>query len=796
MNSKSGNDLSGNNIRHIPTHNDYQDFQIFKLFYQNVRSLLNKVDELLLCIAGKNFNVLCISEHWLDSATMKILCLSGYVLGSVFCRSDSRGGGVAIFLGSGLEHREVCVVSDFTVPKCAEITCTYINKFDLNIITLYRPPSANFEIFIEKIEGAITALGHEKRVLLVGDFNVLFNTDDRGAARLTDLLGTYGFSSQVHTSTRGNNCLDNIFTNFLLDSSELVVCDNGLSDHKAFELQLPIESTNTIEKQTYQIHRPLTEEGKHKFYNMLEVCSWSFLNNDEISTDNKWDSFCSTLKLFIETCFPEKRYRLRNSNALLPWFNDELRQKREQLHFLCDLCSQYPSTERSRHLSRYRSHYKIAIQTAKKNYNDNYISRSRNKSKGVWDIINNNRSSKKRVTKTNCTITPDEFNCYFTRVAESLLEGSASADDVPFRPEWDVSASFAFREVTYIELRDVIRNLKNKKSRDTFGMTVELLKITRELLLAPLTKLINLSLMEKIFPSCLKGAIVVPIFKKGDKSNLSNYRPIFLLPVLSKVIEKCMAIQIASFLEDNSMLSPDQFGFREGRSTVQAILNLVSAILEGYENKEHTVTVFCDLSKAFDCVSHNLLLRKLSYYGFDRNSIALLTSYLSGRSQCVSLNGKSSKRETIRTGVPQGSVLGPLLFLLYINNLTSIAHDEKYILFADDTTFSVRNVDLNAAAEASQAAHTRARVWFEKNNLVLNEDKTSRTVFSLRDTASIPHLNQATRFLGVQLDTELRFDYHIEDIGCGKRSDYVHCLLRPLSFCHVLCCNNLGSLRG
>lgn len=199
MNSKSGN-----NIRHIPTHNDSQNCQIFKLFYQNVRSLLNKVDELLLCIAEKNFNVLCISEHWLDSATMKILCLSGYVLGSVFCRSDSRGGGVAIFLESGLEHREVCVVSDFTVPKCAEITCTYINKFDLNIITLYRPPSANFDIFIEKIEGAITALGHEKRVLLVGDFNVLFNTDDRGAARLTDLLGTYGFSSLVHTSTRGN----------------------------------------------------------------------------------------------------------------------------------------------------------------------------------------------------------------------------------------------------------------------------------------------------------------------------------------------------------------------------------------------------------------------------------------------------------------------------------------------------------------------------------------------------------------------------------------------------------------
>jgi len=157
----------------------------------------------------------------------------------------------------------------------------------------------------------------------------------------------------------------------------------------------------------------------------------------------------------------------------------------------------------------------------------------------------------------------------------------------------------------------------------------------------------------------------VPIFKKGDRSNLSNYSPISLLPVLSKVIEKCMAMQIASHLEDNSMLSPDQFGFREGRSTVEAILNLVSTILEGYENREHTVTVFCDLSNVFDCVSHILFVRKLSYYGFSQNRIALITSYLSVRSQCVSLNGKSSKRETIRTVVPQGSVLGPLLFLLY-----------------------------------------------------------------------------------------------------------------------------------
>ena len=324
-----------------------------------------------------------------------------------------------------------------------------------------------------------------------------------------------------------------------------------------------------------------------------------------------------------------------------------------------------------------------------------------------------------------------------------------------------------------------MKNLKNKDDRVVFGFNVTVIKTIRELIVAPLTKIINLCFKESIFPTCLKEAIVIPIFKKGEKTKISNYRPISLLPIFSKIIEKCMSSQVSVFLEDHSMLNKQQFGFRRGQSTVLAILDLVSYIMEGFESGEHTGTVFCDLSKAFDCVSHELLIKKLSYYNFDPRSIAFLRSYLNNRVQRVVVDGVASAAKKMDIGVPQGSVMGPLLFLLYINNLPNVSTGEHYVLFADDTTITMRETSLQTLITGLGEAQSRAENWFRCNSLVLNNNKTNHALFSLRSAPDCSYSRAPTKFLGVYLDDGLKWDAHIESLA--RRLNSIVFVLRNLS---------------
>jgi retron-type reverse transcriptase len=185
-------------------------------------------------------------------------------------------------------------------------------------------------------------------------------------------------------------------------------------------------------------------------------------------------------------------------------------------------------------------------------------------------------------------------------------------------------------------------------------------------MVTPITKLFNECIESCIFPDCLKIALIIPVFKKGNTTDPGNYRPISLLPIISKIWEKIMAEQICEFLGENGLFSSHQFGFRKGRTTEQVILNHIEHIIISIEKNKSYIASFLDLTKAFDCVSHNILLKKLECYNFHKNSINLITSYLLNRCQYVSVNNQISNKQTIKHGIPQGSILGPLLFFIYI----------------------------------------------------------------------------------------------------------------------------------
>jgi len=300
-----------------------------------------------------------------------------------------------------------------------------------------------------------------------------------------------------------------------------------------------------------------------------------------------------------------------------------------------------------------------------------------------------------------------------------------------------------------------------------------LLKALKEEITLPLTTAINKSLESGIFPDKFKIANVVPIFKAKDKQEFSNYRPISLLSNVSKLLEKIVHRRLYKFMNDSNILYSSQYGFRNNHSTIQAITELVGNILKGFDKKEVTLSIFLDLSKAFDTIDHSILLNKLEHYGIRGLPLQWLKSYLSGRRHYVEYKGVKSDLMSVSCGVPQGSVLGPLLFIIYTNDLANVSKLISTILFADDTTLYCTGKDLNILVNNVNRSLIDVVDWFRANKLSLNICKTNFILFHSRNMdmsqtnidlvmgdIHIERVNNG-KFLGMILDNLLEWQSHI-----------------------------------
>uniref|UniRef100_A0A0A9YGB1 Putative RNA-directed DNA polymerase from transposon BS n=1 Tax=Lygus hesperus TaxID=30085 RepID=A0A0A9YGB1_LYGHE len=426
----------------------------------------------------------------------------------------------------------------------------------------------------------------------------------------------------------------------------------------------------------------------------------------------------------------------------------------------------------------YRNAYKTAINDAKAKDNEKQILSSSNPVKKMWELINTNRKSSS-VSGASTVFSADDFNKYFSSVAKDLVGniGNTTGDPSNFQV-MDITNPFTFRLIEPEEVMKCIADLKNTNGFDVYGINSKMIKRSYLAIVFPLTHLVNESFESGIFPSILKVAEVIPLFKKGSCSDIENHRPISKLPVFSKIIEKAMKIQICDFFESNNLFSDHQFGFRNSRSTKDAILEFSNFVLDAFETGSYASAVMVDVAKAFDCVPHGLLIDQLSKYSFDDKAISLVSSYLSSRSQAVRHKNELSEFATIQYGVPQGSVLGPLLFIIFINDLPQCIFNPT-ILFADDSTIVSRERDVNHLISNNSASILQITNWFNRNGLSVNDSKTQTICFGLRDLSTVRSNPDYVKILGVLVDPKQNWKHHCECLV--KSLNSIIFLLRRLS---------------
>ena len=384
------------------------------------------------------------------------------------------------------------------------------------------------------------------------------------------------------------------------------------------------------------------------------------------------------------------------------------------------------------------------------------------------------------------------FNNFFVSVGPSLAKkiktnGNNSGDFLKNPTE----SVFTFNYVTDSLLDEVVKNLKSKTSAGWDGISMKLVKMILPSISHVLCHLFNLSFQSGYVPYQMKISKVIPIFKKGDEKDFNNYRPISLLSSFSKILEKLVARQMYKYLDKYQILYDNQFGFRKSRNTDHAVLKLLDNIYTSFNQTDphYNLTVFLDLKKAFDTVNFEILLTKLDHYGFRGITNTWFRNYLYGRTQIVNYNGTDSDPLESLCGVPQGSVLGPLLFLLYINDLPSSVRFES-ILFADDTTFQISADNLKDLYSITNIELKKAHQWFNSNLLTLHVQKTNLMIFAppnkklqnnidqelslSLDGEKIDRVgtgcqNNHVKFVGLSIDDKLSWEVHIKNI-CRKLS--------------------------
>ena len=766
----------------------------------NIRSFFKNIDQFLLLLdaLATKPTILILTETWLVENNYLDANIPGYNAFHTI-RKTRRSGGVSIFVRNSLNASKIDQYSksDTIMELCVVKVC--ISHFNLNIFGIYRSHERTIEDFDVSILEILNGSSfRNSNMILAGDLNFDYgNSEDRSILRIICNLQSLNFIPLIKKPSRFNNSysngtiLDQIWINFHSEfQSGLLLHDT--TDHLPTFLKLKLTSNSLNPVRTE--FRLVNVENLEKIERALLETDWSFLRCDDLNDSTL--KFLSYLdELFCKFC-PLKIKYISSKRSSKPWItSDLLKCIKTKSHYFKLFKQGLLSFEIYR---QYRNRSNRIIEGAKDMYYECFFSQRVGDRKKTWNGINilmgreKSKGSIDEISLNDRQVTNREeiasnFNQFFGSIAQNL------ADSVPLSTisptEYirnSVSDTIFLSPMSPTECEKIIDGLRLVKcGKNSFP--VKLFKMFRSILSEPITYLINTSFSTGNFPSCLKLSNITPIFKSGDKKDIKNYRPISVLPFLSKIFEKAIVTRILSFAYKNKVFSSNQFGFLKQKSTCDAILDLVEHIYDSINNRKVSVSVFLDLSRAFDTVDRGILLDKLKLYGIRGLALKLLKSYLGNRTQCVRLNGITSGVIENNLGVPQGSMFGPLLFLFYINDLPSVSNSMKTVLYADDTTIISSNTNIAHLNDNLNRDLERIYQWMCANRLSINFSKTVAMLFTTRSSniqlgeISINNetiqFHNEIKFLGVHFDPKLKFDKHI-DVVCKKLSRIVGAMYR------------------
>ena len=533
--------------------------------------------------------------------------------------------------------------------------------------------------------------------------------------------------------------IDNIFINTLEYENVSGNLIDSVSDH------LPnftfLANGNVMKGSLVRDCRSFNSKEYIEDFNNLDLDSYI---NDVNALDKKYEEFQSKVLNLINKHAPLKFKTKRQRKQLLkPWITNGILKS---IHNKNKLYKNYLKTKDDFWYQRYKKHRTMlnhVIRLSKRQYHLSYFEKLKHDyeqvCKGINNLLRRNKSKHSQDIKLNINgrlisdpkSVANACNNFFTSVAQNLVN-KLSPSNTHFKNYLNDpnSDSFFVTPVTPSEVNRQLLNLNEGKAPDAYNIPVKLIKCVSDALTTPLTKLINESFESGFYPNMLKYAKVVPIHKAKSTEELTNYRPVSLLPIFNKILEKLMHTRLISFLEKHNIIFEHPFGFQKKKSTSLAILDLYNQLVRAIEHKHFSCCIFLDLAKAFDTVDNSILLDKLEYYGIRGTALNWFKSYLTDRAQKVSINGQLSNSNKIKSGVPQGSVLGPLLFLLYINDMPSVSKLLKFHLFADDTSIFFSDQNLRNLENTVNHELTKVSDWLTANKLTLNVEKSNFLLIS------------------------------------------------------------------
>ena len=635
----------------------------------------------------------------------------------------------------------------------------------------------------------------------MGDFNInsLEYDDTYNIKDFIDMMYSYSTVNFINKPSRfpqgaqpgSPSILDHFYTNQPNKVTNIGLLVNNITDH------FPIVATISVNSKKIQgndIYPYIRDFRKLDIQSLNESLS-SFVDIELLDLDTRFEAFHSHILSCLNKHIPlRKRTRKEMKFALKPWISSALKISIFEKDRLYRLSREvHPDQiERKRKYNKYKKKLEKALFAAHCNFNSELIRKCQNQSKALWKTINEITHRKSKTNSflrkiqldsgkviENSSEIANELNKYFVQVgpklAEKLPQSQTSFDEYLTSASCPLE-SFVINPTNHVEVYNIINSFSSSNCEDPLKISPKVYKLCAKPISNILSRMINKCFFRGYFPNCLKKARVIPIFKEGDPADMGNWRPISITCCTSKLIEKLVKKRLSSFLSKHRILSDHQFGYRTQHSTTHAILNISDSILRNFDNKKHTVSIFLDLSKGFDCVDHKILLKKLYHYGIRGPAHDFFKSYLTNRQQITSVNGTISDWLTVLCGVPQGSVLGPLLFLLYTNDLSN-ASNFCINLFADDTCLSLCNKSLKELNTQCNIEAARVDKWFRANKLTTNAKKASNFLLS-HCTNSSRTMNfkimmgnvelkrvSSVKYLGVMLDENVTWENQIEHLS-------------------------------